>query len=254
MGNKISRIQFLISLNMYCCINIGTNSIKVLQKDSDGKVLKWGFLERKNKPFHTSILPMDENDVIACLKILLDKMGSEPREAVIAIPAFLTFTTVAGSADPAQIPAAPGTFYLDVIDLGGGTFFLTAVPKDVVEKYGRILGEVGFESARWESESVILARNFGNFPEPTLIVGLDERSTTFVVARNAKPVFVEQTDFSLKDAIPHLSESSAQNHFAEDGYAFGKVRDVILNKVKNIITDKKIKNVRWVTEKNFLNF
>lgn len=222
---------------MYLCITIGTNSIKALEKSLDGKILKWGRLERTSKPFHTSIAPMDENDAVAHLKMLLNKMGSESREAAVAIPAFLTFTAVAESADAAQIPAAVGTFNLDVIDLGQGLpgqgkVFLTAVPKDIIEKYGRILGEAGFESARWESESVILARNFGDSPEPVLLVALDQRSTTFVVARNAQPIFVEQTDFTLASDNP----------------------DVILNKVKNIVTEKKIKNIRWITEKNFLNF
>ena len=82
---------------------------------------------------------------------------------------------------------------------------------------------------------MILARNFGDSAGTTLIIALDERSTTFVAAQNAKPIFVEQTDFVLD------SDNS-------------DARNVIINKVKHIIIEKKIKNIRWVTEKNFLNF
>ncbi len=217
---------------MYLCIDIGTNSIRVLEKDSSGKISRWGKLERPAKPFHTSISPMEEKDVVEHLGILLAKMNVTPRAAVAYIPAFLTFTAIAESADLNRIPAAPGTFKIDAVGIAPNKFFLTAVPNDVIEKYGRVLGGVGFESASWESKSLILAKNFSNSVESILIVDLDERSTTFVVARNAQPIFVEQTDFTLASDSP----------------------DVILNKVKNIVAEKKIKNIKWVTKDHFLIF
>lgn len=213
-------------------IDIGTNSIRVLEKSSNGQVLKWGKLERASRPFHTSIHPMEEKDVIEHLKILLAKMDALLHGVVVIIPAFLTFTTIAESSDPKHIPAANGTFYFDSIKLAPGAFFLTAVPKDVIEKYGRILGAVGCQSASWELKAVVLAKNFGFAKEPILIVDLDDRSTTFVVVQEGKPIFIEQTDFTL------ASNSS----------------DVIMNKVKNIVTEKKIKNIQWVTKSFFYSF
>lgn len=213
-------------------VDIGTNSIKALEKDPEGKISRWGKLERNSKPFHTSISPMDEKDVIEHLKILLAKMGALSHAIVVSIPAFLTFTAIAESADPKHIPAAAGAFQLDSIGLAPGKFFLTAVPRDVIEKYGRILGAVGCQSASWESKAAVLAKNFSVGREPILIVDLDDRSTLLMVAEDGKPVFAEHTDFTQASGAP----------------------DVIMNKVKNIVTEKKIKNIRWVTKNFFYSF
>ena len=56
-------------------IDIGTNTIRALEKGANGEVLKWGKLERLAKPFHTSILPMDKSDIIKHLRILFAKMS-----------------------------------------------------------------------------------------------------------------------------------------------------------------------------------
>lgn len=213
-------------------VDIGTNSIKALEKDSEGKILRWGKLERASKPFHTSIQPMEEKDVIEHLKMLLAKMDALLHGVVVIIPAFLTFTTIAESSHPKHIPAADGTFHFDSVNLAPGAFFLTAVPKDVIEKYGRILGAIGCQSASWESKAAILAKNFDVGKEPVLVVDLDDRSTAFVVAQEGKPVFTEHTDFSQASGTP----------------------DVILNKVKNLVAEKKIKNIRWVTKNFFYSF
>lgn len=233
-GNKISKTQFLSFLifpnklvycfNMneaYIAIDIGTSSIKILEKNADGGVLRWGILERRGKPFHTSISPLDEKDATRHLKMLLEKMGATAAEAVASLPAFLVFTAIAEAADPKFIPAPPETFKLDAYPIDDFQFFLVATPKDVVEKYEKIFDGAGLKLEKLELESLSLAKTLGNSSEPTLIMDVGDRSTTLTVAQNGKPVFLEQTDFAASSGAP----------------------GVILDKVRKISAQRGIKNI-----------
>lgn len=204
---------------MYLCVDIGTNAIKVLEKSSDGKILRWGILER-SKPFHSNIVPLEEKDAAGALKILLDKMRVEAAEAVAVLPDFLTFTMIAENSDPENIPAAPGTFHFQAFPLTPENFFLSAVPKDVIEKYARIFQNLNLKIKSLEMESFVLARVLGKSARPTLIINSRKGFTSLVVAKDGFPDFVSKTDFGIQSG-----------------------RDVIINKAKEIAEKKSVQKI-----------
>jgi Tfp pilus assembly PilM family ATPase len=205
----------------YLCIDIGTSAIKALEKAPDGTILKWGILKIKDKPFHTSISPLDEGEAIHYLKILLEKMRSEGKEAVASVPAFLAFTAIAPAVDSRYIPAAIGTYKLDYIKTSETEFFLIATPNDVLEKYQRIFDSLGLKLLRLELESVALARTLGKIYSPALIIDIGYRSTTLTLAQRGRVNFVYHTDFAM-----------ASNQM-----------DVIMNTVKEIAEKRSVKQI-----------
>lgn len=211
----------------YLCIDIGTSSIKALEKDAAGNVLRWGLLERRGRPFHTTIQPLDETDAARHLMLLLKKMGATSDKAVASVPAFLALTTVAEAADPSFVPAAAGTFQLASIKLPDDRCFLYAAPNDVIEKYQRIFESAGLNLKKMELESVALANRLAG-PELILIVDLGHRFTTFTVAENGKPVFISQTDFATASF---------------DGVSASGVANVIMKKTEEISRRHSVKQV-----------
>lgn len=181
----------------HLCIYIGTNSIKVLEKDYSGKVLKWGYLERTGGTFHTNIQPLNEKEAGEFLKQLLDKMQVGSKEAVLALPSFLTFTAVVDSPDSKHVPAALGTFQFGAAPIGTGKFFLAAIPNDVIGKYQRIFNSLEINIARIEPAGVPLARVFSQGSDPVVIVHPEKYSTSFVVASSGQVYFVAHTAFGI---------------------------------------------------------
>lgn len=202
----------------YLCIDIGTSAIKALEKASDGTILKWGILKRKDKPFHTSILPLVEKEAAHYLKILLEDMHSEGKEVVASVPAFLVFTTIAPKIDSSYIPAAVGTYKLESIKISNSEFFLTAIPNDVLEKYQKIFDELGLKLLRVELESIALARTIGRVYNPTLIVDIGHRSTTFTLAHRGRVNFISHTDFAVASGNTNVIIDKALQ-IAEQRYA-----------------------------------
>src|SRR3989344_5010771 len=147
---------------MYLCIDIGTNSIKAVEKDPRGIPVKWGILERENNPFHTSIYNLSEADTIYCLAALLDKMKIDSNDVIASVPSFLTFTAIADTPDFSVIPADSGTFKPFSIPLPNGKYFLAAIPNEVVAKYETIFRASGLNLLKLEPESVALAKNLGS--------------------------------------------------------------------------------------------
>ncbi|MBI2024791.1 MAG: hypothetical protein HYT03_01710 [Candidatus Harrisonbacteria bacterium] len=206
---------------IYLCIDIGTTSIKAAEKDSTGRILKKAELRRLDGPFHTSIQPLNEREAANCLKTLLSRMESQSYWAAASLPAFNAFTTVAPTPDPKYIPAAPSLYKMDAIKLNDGRYFLLAVPREVILKYKRIFAAAGLRLARLEIESFPLARQFARSAEPTLIIDVGERSTTFTIASGGKAHFVSQSDFSL----------------------VSNAEDVIMEKARLLAEKKKIKRI-----------
>lgn len=200
---------------MYLAIDIGTNSIKAIEKDAKGNPLKWGILERQESAFQTSIYPLHEGEAVYYLAKLLEKMSVDGKEVVASVPNFLTFTAIADSPDFAFIPAAPGTFKATSFALENGKYFLTAIPNEVVEKYESIFCVLGLNLLRLEPESIALARNLGNVQSPSLIVDVGGRSTNFVLAQKELPYFVSHTDFAMASKNPDVIINKTQNLLAE---------------------------------------
>src|SRR3989344_1217895 len=112
----------------YLCIDIGTGSIKAVEKSADGRILRWGMLEKTDGPLQSSIQPLDEALAIHYLKTLVAEMHTESQDAVVSLPAFEVFTAIAPAVDPQYIPMSPNTFKLEAFPVNNKSFFLAAVP------------------------------------------------------------------------------------------------------------------------------
>ena len=151
----------------YLCIDIGTSSIKAVEKDAGGRTVRWGILERRGGSFHTNIQPLDVADAARHLKILIEKMYlgalgiKAPIEAVASVPAFLLLFAIADVPDSHRIPAAPETFRAFGVQLESGKYLLIGLPDEITEKYVKIFTLAGLELVHMESESAALARVFG---------------------------------------------------------------------------------------------
>lgn len=205
---------------MYLAVDIGTSSIKIIEKDDQGTAIRWGILARKNKPFHTSIQRIDIEDVARNLKQLLFSMGTTATSAVAAIPAFLAFTLVAEAPEDKYIPAVSGTFTMSVVPLSVGRYFLAAIPNRIAEIYSEIFYQAGLRLEKIQLESSALAQHFSMKEQSILVVDIGDRSTTFTVAANGLVQYIAQTDFAMASNSPN----------------------VIMERAKKIATDFKVLN------------
>ncbi len=198
----------------YLAVDIGTSSIKAVEKSADGAVLRWGILERRNKPFHTGITRMDPADVSKNLADLIAAMGATTRRAVASVPAFLAITVTAEAPDAKYVPASAGTFAFSSAQLGE-KYFLAAIPNAVAELYSAIFFKAGLllESVTLESSAV--AAHLGKAIELTLIVDIGDRSTTFTVASEGVARYVAQTDFAVASNAPNVIMEKAKKIAAD---------------------------------------
>lgn len=211
----------MLKATSYLCIDIGTTSIKAAEKSLSGKILKQASLRRLDKPFHTSIQSFEEQEAVNCLKTLLSRMEARSYWAVASLPAFYAFTAIAPTPDPRYIPAAPSLYKMDAIKLNDGRYFLIAIPREIILKYKRVFASARLRLTRLEIESLPLARKLAVSSEPTLIIDVGERSTTFTIASRGRINFVSQSDFSL----------------------VSNAEDVIMEKARLLAEKKKIKRI-----------
>lgn len=204
----------------YFCVDIGTNSIRAIERSPDGTVLRWGVLER-SIPFHMNISKITAGDAGPALSELVGRIGGESMEAIAIIPSFYFFTTVVDSPDPGYIPAEISTYKIRSFLLPDGRYFLAAIPKDVIEEYKKTFVAAGLKLTDWEMESIELAKNFSAVSKRAVIINSDERSTTYVVADKGVPEFVYHSDFSMSSGAP----------------------DVIMNKAREIALKKGVKTI-----------
>ncbi len=213
----------------YLCIDIATNSIRVLEKGANGNILRWGILERNGRVFHSSIQPLDPGDAADALRQLLDKMGilrqaqdlATVRSAIFSVPSFCVFTATSDIVDPNLVPAVPGAYKLEASKLSNGRYFLVAVPEDITEKYQEICRLTGLRLERLEPESAAIARGFSKKPGRVMVVDVDHRLTTFTIIHGGAVEYVSHTDFG--------GASEALN--------------VIMDKTREIAEKKSVRNV-----------
>ncbi|TSC82706.1 MAG: hypothetical protein G01um101419_491, partial [Parcubacteria group bacterium Gr01-1014_19] len=163
----------------YLCIDIGTNSIRVLEKDSLGRVSQWGILERSDRVFHSSIQPMRPEDVALSLRRLLAKMPVGSGEAVMSVAPFYVFTVVSDTVDPLLIPACSGAYKIQGVYLRDGRYFFGAIPRDIARVYQEVADLAGLSLLRLELASFALAEQFKGVKGKILIVDSDHRCTTY---------------------------------------------------------------------------
>lgn len=219
----------------YLCIDIGTNSIRALEKEAGGRVARWGALEIE-EAIHSAIKPIDPGSTALLLDQVLKKMNTGSRDAVFAVPSFCVFTALANEIDPGLIPAHPKTYFLKAYPTRDGRYFLTAVPKEVIARYKILAKLSGLNFLGWETESFSLARQFRKIGGKTLIVDPDTRSTTFTIVDRGEVSYLFRSDFgfsledqlrgSVGDVIMNIAKEISQNRGAD--------RILISNSVFNV--------------------
>ncbi len=197
-------------MDTYLCVDIGTSSIKVLEKTGNGTAVRWGILERRGRPFHTIIQPLDIDDAARNLILLLKTMGTSASDAVASVPGFLALKAIAEVPAPGFIPAPAGTFAMSAVRMDDGKYFLAAIPNAVAEKYAEMFNRAGLRLNAVTLESSALAKELGNGADRTLIVDVGDRATTFTVARDGLVEYFAHTDFAAASGAPNVIMEKAE--------------------------------------------
>lgn len=208
---------------------IGTTTIKLVELIRSGKEIRlknygiletYGYLERFNSALQTSSLKALESEISAYLSIILRHAKIKTRNVTAALPSFSAFTTLIELPDmPANelpeamafqarqyVPLPIASVRLDYIKVGERTdesglklqqIFLVSIPNEQIERYQRIFRGAGLNLGALEVEGMSLARVLTRgIQEPTLIIDLGARSTSFAVAKDGFLRFEAQTDFA----------------------------------------------------------
>ena len=180
-----------------------------MEKDSLGKVLQWGILERSGRVFHSTIQPMRPDDVSPLLERLLAEMFVQSREVVMSVAPFYVFTVVSDTIDPALIPARPGAYKIQGVYLKDGRYFFGAIPRDVEKAYREVARLVGLRLIRLELASFALADQFQEKRGKILIVDSDHRCTTYTEIKDGVISYIFRTDLGsdsgVADGAPHIT-------------------------------------------------
>ncbi len=213
----------------YLGVDIGTTSIKVIEVERGGRlprVINYGFLEsggylaRANQALQTSTLKLFEKEAVELLRLVLNEMKVQTKEAVASLPVFSAFTTVLDFPDmnPADlekaipfqakqyVPVPLSEVALDWTKVGEFTdergfkhirVLMVSVPQEQILKYQRIFKLAGLTLNALELESLCLARLFGgNDPTPTVVVDIGSRSTNIAFLEQGQLRFNAQSDFA----------------------------------------------------------
>lgn len=232
-----SFFKSLATLNSYLGVDIGTNSIKVVEiaKSSKGpRLLNYGilenrgYLERVNEAIQTSSLSLSSRETADMLRMLFNKAGFKSSKVIASIPAFASFVTFIEIPEmpdaemfnalkfqiPRYIPLPIEKTNIDWIKVGESKddkgvvkqqILLTAVPNDRVAKYQEIFKLADLDLRMLEVESLSLVRaTVRNDPEPSVMVDIGSRSTNIIISQNGSLKYSSQTDYaglSLTQAI-----------------------------------------------------
>jgi len=211
-------------------VDIGTASLKIVEmKVGDAKpvFLNYGYLEsldyldRANAAFQTSTLNINEEAIAGYIKSLLKFSGIDERGEIYAsLPAFDSFSTLIevptisdkeiaesiGYQARQYIPVPLDESTLDWTKVGERVdedgnkktqIFLIAIPNVVIKRYQKIFKLAGLNLVSLEVENVSLARSLTmGAKDPTLIMDIGSRSTSFAIAENGFLRFAGQTDFA----------------------------------------------------------
>jgi len=213
----------------YLGIDIGTNSIKVVQLERDrgkAKLVDYAIfeatdhLERVNTALQTSALKLYDQEIADYLKLIIGKSRFIAKEVIASLPPFAVFSTVIDvpPMPPKEleqtllfkakqyVPLPMETVTIDWVKVGEKTagdgtslqqIFLVSLPNDQVQKYKRIFQLAGLNLTALEVEGFSLARALTRGDdEPVLIVDIGARSSTFLVARNGLLKSMGQSDFA----------------------------------------------------------
>lgn len=215
----------------YLGVDIGTTSIKIVeiihpsagakpQLRTYGWLETYGYLERFNNALQTSSLKLFEQEIAGYLKLLSEHTDLKTSSAIASLPAFSAFSTLI------ELPMMPVTevaktmsfqvkkfiplplsaVTIDWLKVGERTdengnqiqqIFIISIPNEHIDRLKTIFKLAGLKLVDIEIEGMSLSRSLalGN-PEPTLIIDIGARSTSFSVAKDGYLKMDGQTDFA----------------------------------------------------------
>lgn len=240
-----SDIRNFLSSRRVLGVDIGTVSVKAIELsrsksritvENYGIVTTKEYLERGNEAIQTSSLKLVERDVIQLLKLLLRDMNPKARQAAASLPPFAVFAVpveiplMSAEETARTVPFQARQFIplpleetaIDWIKIGesenerGGKYqrlLVTAIPKEVIERYKYIFKRAGLSLSVLEVESQALVRILGRSDDPpTLILDIGAASTSVAIMEHGVLKQVAQTDYgglTLTQAIARNLDVSA---------------------------------------------
>lgn len=209
-------------------IDIGTTSVKIveLQKNGERAILKnYGeYQQSSSKEGLTSIgtgfLAFSEDKISNIIQGILKEAKIETKKANFSLPVFSSFSTVielplmapeeiAGtirfqSHQYVPVPIEEVVLDWNIIEEEEALFenkikvFLVAIPKDVIEKYGKIGEKVGLTIKNLELESFAQVRALmGEDKSPVLILDIGGRTTSITIVDRGFIRLCHSLDFSI---------------------------------------------------------
>ncbi len=188
-----------------------------MEKDSLGKVLQWGILERSGRVLHSTIQPMRPVDVSLLLGRLLAEMSVQSRGAVMSVAPFYVFTVVSDTIDPLLVPARPGAYKIQGVYLKDGRYFFGAIPRDVQRLYKEVADLAGLRLVRLELASFALADQFQKKRGKMLIVDSDHRCTTYTEIKDGVISYIFRTDLGSDSGVEGVIMNTAKEIAATRG-------------------------------------
>lgn len=270
----------------YLGIDIGTTSIKAVEirkGKEKPELVNYAFfetyshLERVNTALQTSTLKLFDEEIAKYLKLIIRKAGFSTDSVIASLPAFSAFTTLIEIPQMSQedvnktlkfkakqyIPLPITSVTIDWIKVGEKIddegnkvqqIFLVSVPNEQVKKYQNIFQLAGLNLHTLEVEGFSLARVLtAASKEPTLIIDIGSRSSTFLIAQKGVLKLISQSDFAGSSLTQSISSGLGINiRRAEDlkkqkglsGLGYGPdeelstlllpLLDVIINEAKRV--------------------
>ena len=289
-------------------IDIGTASIKVVQLkkvedkfklETYGEISTVGYVERLNESLQSTSLKTLEAVNREMVRTILERAKTTTKNVVMTIPVFSSFISVIEMPEIAEgelsravefearkyipIPSAEVVLDWKIIDSGmikddtsekpfkGKRILLIAVPKEVVNKYLKIVEALKLKVIALELESFSFARAlaFGE-TEPMCVLDIGARATSFTIidrgtvqmshgldiagaemtrtlAISLGVAFRRAEDFKLTHGIDH-AEESVNNERKEIKEALMTLIDEILSGSERMINAYQIKTGRKITK------
>lgn len=219
-------------------VDIGTTSVKIVELQKNGKkaILKnYGECQQPSSkeglmPIGTGFLAFSEDKISNIIQGILKETKIETKEANFSLPVFSSFSTVIELPlmDPEEIPGAirfQSHQYVPVpieevvldwniieeeeesISENKIKVFLVAIPKDVIEKYGKIGEKVGLTIKNLELESFAQVRALmGEDKSPVLILDIGGRTTSITIVDKGFIRLCHGLDFSTFSLVRDLSQ------------------------------------------------
>ncbi len=225
----MSFFRSLLGKKPFVGVDIGTASLKVAEirregekffLDAYGILETYGYLERFNEAIQTSNLKLSEREAASQLRLLLERAEVKTKTAIASVPAFAAFTTLIEAPEMSEsetrnfielqakqyIPLPLSAVAFDWARVGRRTdvtgverqqLLLISVPNEHIERYRKLFKLAGLELHSIELEGIALARSLtAALTEPTLIIDIGARSTSFSVAERGLLKLSGQTDFA----------------------------------------------------------